>query len=262
MSEIAIDLGHGVSGILSQPAHASHWPLLVLLNAGFIHRVGPFRLHVDLAREVAAFGMASLRVDLPGTGDAPPRREPDDAEVVRHALDEVARQSGITKFVVGGLCSGADLAWRVACADARVRGMVLLDPFARRGGFWFRLGQAGLLRARGIGGAFDAVRRRMQRRASVPLGASQLRDWPTPPQARSQLEQLLARDVAVFALYTGGAAAYFTHPRQFAATFGAVARDPRVQLEHWRDTDHMFLLARDRARLRHAIAMWLQRTFG
>jgi hypothetical protein len=42
-------------------------------NAGMLHRVGPYRLHVRLARDLARMGFSSLRVDLADTGDSPLR---------------------------------------------------------------------------------------------------------------------------------------------------------------------------------------------
>src|SRR6201999_4304797 len=43
---------------------------LVILNAGAIHHVGWARGHVELARRLAASGIASLRIDAAGVGDS------------------------------------------------------------------------------------------------------------------------------------------------------------------------------------------------
>ncbi|HEU4534994.1 MAG TPA: hypothetical protein VFS00_12795, partial [Polyangiaceae bacterium] len=48
-------------------------PAVVLLNAGLVHRAGPFRLHVDLARRLAARGFVTLRLDQSALGDSQPR---------------------------------------------------------------------------------------------------------------------------------------------------------------------------------------------
>ena len=47
-------------------------PWVVLLNAGIIHRIGPNRLYVQLARRLASRGHAVLRFDLAGIGDSEP----------------------------------------------------------------------------------------------------------------------------------------------------------------------------------------------
>ena len=46
---------------------------LILLNAGLVHRMGPFRLYVQMARRLAAEGYAVLRFDQSGLGDSPRR---------------------------------------------------------------------------------------------------------------------------------------------------------------------------------------------
>ncbi|WP_306581915.1 alpha/beta fold hydrolase [Dokdonella sp.] len=253
IEEVPLDLGGGLTGILTRPAQPTTRPLWILLNAGFIPRSGPFRLHVDLARALARDGIAVLRVDQPGVGNAPPKRG-DDVAVLVQGLDRLCAISGASRFVLGGLCSAADQAWKVALTDARVCGLLLLDPYAARGA-WFRLGQLRLLLGRG-GSAVRTVWRRLRRRHVAALGDRDLRDWPDPAAARRQAAQLVARGVALLALYTGGAAAYFTDRRQFAATYGASARSARVRLHHWPDCDHMFMRHEDRQRLQQAIIDW------
>ena len=56
------------------------------------------------------------------------------------ALDAIERHLGSTRFVIAGLCRGADLAWKVALHDQRVIGMLQIDGLARAGP-WFHLAQ-------------------------------------------------------------------------------------------------------------------------
>src|SRR5262245_18911200 len=56
-------------GILSHPAAPAQTAVL-LLNAGVLHRIGPHRLHVTLARRLAELGFPALRLDLGGIGDS------------------------------------------------------------------------------------------------------------------------------------------------------------------------------------------------
>ena len=68
----------GVVAILTEPGSeitGQQRPSVTLLNAGVIHRVGPHRLHVRLARALAAAGFPALRLDLSGIGDSRPLAE-------------------------------------------------------------------------------------------------------------------------------------------------------------------------------------------
>src|SRR5205823_3052307 len=52
---------------------------IVLLDAGATYRIGPNRLHVELARRLARDGDLVLRIDQSGIGDSAPRDgAPDD----------------------------------------------------------------------------------------------------------------------------------------------------------------------------------------
>src|SRR6185503_8792569 len=62
---------HGFFGILCEPVNAARGPVVLLSNAGATHHVGPNRLYVMAARALAAAGLRSLRLDLPGLGDNP-----------------------------------------------------------------------------------------------------------------------------------------------------------------------------------------------
>ena len=112
-------------------------PHVVIVNAGIIHRVGPNRLYVDLARAMAALGFAVLRFDLAGLGDS-------DAALggtslaesavsdVSEAFEYLAETRNATEFLIVGLCSGANYAGLTAFREARVTGMLLIDPSVAR----------------------------------------------------------------------------------------------------------------------------------
>ena len=111
-------------------------PAIVLLDAGTVNRVGPHRLYVTLARRWVALGFAVLRVDLSGIGDSPAAEgTPENLTYPASALTDVAaaldlleREVSARRFVVAGLCSGADLAYQVARRDPRVAGAVMMNP--------------------------------------------------------------------------------------------------------------------------------------
>lgn len=120
-------------GVLTMPERPSPARVgVILMNAGLIHRVGPGRLYVRLARELAKRGHASLRFDFSTVGDSPPRRDQSPllelvAREPAEAMDALAAR-GYENFVLLGVCSGAYAAYRGAAADARATAAILVNP--------------------------------------------------------------------------------------------------------------------------------------
>ncbi len=120
-------------GILTPPDGAPLGVGLLLLNAGIVHHVGLQRLYVELARRLAHDGIATLRFDFSGVGDSDYRT--DGVPFVAAALDETRRamsvferETGVSRFLLAGLCSGAVIAFRTALEDERPRGVALVNP--------------------------------------------------------------------------------------------------------------------------------------
>ncbi len=107
-------------------------PGILFLNAGLIHRCGPNRLYVKLARLLATRGYSSLRFDLSGRGDS--SSDMSDRSFNERALDETLEATeqlaafGCSTFVPLGICSGAITALDAAQADPRICGAVLINP--------------------------------------------------------------------------------------------------------------------------------------
>jgi len=131
-------------GVLATPSSvAGDGYCVVLLNAGAIRRVGPGRMWVEAARRWAGRGIPTLRLDIEGIGDADGdgERFGELAELyvdelvaqVRSALDALEAQGCGTRFIVGGLCSGACWSFQAALQDSRIAAALLLNPRAL---FW------------------------------------------------------------------------------------------------------------------------------
>ena len=111
-------------------------PPIILASAGTVHRIGPHRLYVALARRWAALGFHVLRLDLSGIGDSP--AADDGVENVTYprdgfldlgeAMDWLADAASAERFIVAGLCSGGDFAFQMGLRDPRVAGAVILNP--------------------------------------------------------------------------------------------------------------------------------------
>ncbi len=251
----------GLVGVLSGGPAARNAPTLILFNAGMVPRAGPFRLHVELADHLAARGLRTFRFDLPGVGETSHQVKCEEHVAASLAMDHLARQHGCTQFVIGGVCSAADLGWRVALQDSRVAGLLMLDGVSFTGP-WFHFARiAGVLkRPPGqwlgvLARMFDRFRKRGQ-----TFAGSDYRQWPERDAARRQLAQLVARNTRMLCIYTGGMTG-FLHPRQFAWSFGPAARDHRVVMHYWSDCDHTFYARTHRDRLLETVGHWLESSF-
>lgn len=106
---------------------------VLLLSSGLDHHVGPNRIYVKLARRVADIGFPVFRFSFSGIGDSGPRRDklPASESVIdetQQAMDFLAQQKGIDRFIAIGLCNGAAAAFQIAALDRRIRGAVLINP--------------------------------------------------------------------------------------------------------------------------------------
>jgi len=142
MKESAVLFGstRSLVGVITEPAAGSarpDAPAVLILNSGLVHRVGPKRLHVRLARRLAGLGFTCMRIDLSGIGDS---RTSSSTEAlyqrrlseVREAMQYLRENHGARHFLVAGNCSGALLSYIVALAEADVTAAALINPQARR----------------------------------------------------------------------------------------------------------------------------------
>lgn len=260
--------GGGLVGTLSRPAgRAQEGVALVLLNAGLVHRVGPFRMYVDMARMLAGQGFVVFRFDQSGLGDSPVSQlaagDRKRSEVVA-AMDLVTRLTGIERFVVGGLCSGADDAFNIAPREERVHGLLLLDGVGYVT-FQHRLRHV-VPRLFNPGKVWRGIKRLLQRYrggggAASTIDPTSFRDFPERDEAVRRLQALDARGAQVLMLYTGGVERYYNHRRQAVECFGSVMRSPRMATKYWPECDHTFYARAHRQKLLGAVAGWMSSRF-
>ncbi len=136
---VRIDGDVELFGIVTECEHTTDaLPTILLINSGSVHRVGPGRLYVDLARHLALQGFRCVRLDGRGLGDSvladvAEENNPYAATVFRDVeltLQALREQYAISGCVVMGLCSGAYAAFQSAVQldDPLLVESVLINP--------------------------------------------------------------------------------------------------------------------------------------
>lgn len=120
-------------GVLSLPdAECTRGVLIVV--GGPQYRAGSHRQFTLLARSLAANGIAAMRFDYRGMGDSQgPMRDFDSiGDDLRAAIGAfMAAVPGMRDVVLWGLCDAASAIAMYAASDARVSGLVMLNPWVR-----------------------------------------------------------------------------------------------------------------------------------
>ena len=125
--------GHWLYGVLDVPDVARHRGVLFVVG-GPQYRAGSHRQFALLARELAHEGCPAMRFDYRGMGDSEGdmrdfEQVNDDLRCAIDAFFDAVPE--LTEVVLWGLCDAASAASLYAAGDARVAGLVLLNPWVR-----------------------------------------------------------------------------------------------------------------------------------
>ena len=265
----------GLLGILTTPdddLKKDDAPIALILNAGIVHRVGPFRLNVDIARELAARGFSAMRIDLSGLGDSAPRtgklESENRAELdVSDAIDFLTEKTGVKEFVLLGLCSGACNAHKASVKDERIVGSVFMDGIVfRTVGYYLRQHLVRYMRPRFWR---NAIKRRLTQTNSNSEGAGQSlaeseffnADAFTVDGVVKDLNKLLGRGVQMLFLYTHG---YddICGRSQFKEMYGFQPDNEQLQVEYYPKSEHTFRLIENRKVVCERVSDWFENRFG
>ncbi len=217
------------------------------MNAGVIHRIGPHRLNVKIARALAATGIATLRFDLSGVGDSP--AAVGGANFVEQAvldlqaaMDHLEGRLGVNRFVVFGLCSGAVNSYHLALRDQRVVGALMFDGFmypTLRTHLLRRWRRFRLLSWTSLAGKIPRwlYERLAAAEAAAGVGDDELSD-PTRQQFEQAMNRLVARGVAVYLVYSGSFLESYNYDSQLRDAFPKAAFLDRARHDYMPDVDH------------------------
>jgi pimeloyl-ACP methyl ester carboxylesterase len=268
---------HGsLLGIVSEPAggHSkAGQPACILLNAGLVHRVGPNRLYVRLARMLASAGYLTLRFDLSGRGDSDVRGDgvsfyESSVLEARAAMDFLKKTRGCERFVLMGICSGATNTFQTAVADPRVVGGVLIDApaaypttgyylryYAHRlasGGSWRNTLTGRNTLGRKLLGKLAPPERSEEPELENPFGELQL---PPKGEVAAALCTILRRGVKLVFIFSGSSATY-KYANQFRDAFPELMKLGGIRVEYFPDADHTFTSLYNQERLAGTIGRW------
>ncbi|MEO6186615.1 MAG: alpha/beta fold hydrolase, partial [Steroidobacteraceae bacterium] len=241
-----------------------------------VHRVGPHRLNVRLARKLAGLGLTCWRLDLSGIGDSRPIpglltfRE-SAVHDIHVAMDHAGNDLGLQHFTLVGLCSGADNALAAAEQDPRIDELVLMDapayatPQSRRRQRLARVPRIrtaadvprwalGMLRA-----LIGSIIPRAAGRRAIPEKES-ARKLPQPAEFERMLLQLAGRGVRILLVYSGVLGERYNSKNQLFEAFPAMAG--RVEVKYFADANHVFTELEQRSSLVDTIVTWMHSRIG
>jgi len=259
--------GRALIGVLAEPAPVwgdDELPGVIFLNGGLVHRVGTSRLHVTLARRLAARGLPALRFDLSGIGDSEPSADALSparrwTAETRRAMDFLEAEAGATRFLLIGHCSGAAVSYQTAAEDARVAGIGLLNPpgpvlprhflrtFASHPSSWRRL----FARRARLG---DQLGRLLWRPRTPAREA--------PHDALGGLRALAERGIGLLLVYSEWDPGYDYYQHVLRRGVEGAAWSGRVRIEVVPGADHVLSLVSHQKRVVGIVEDWAARICG
>ena len=268
-------------GIVTCPAPETRRETAVILfNAGLVHRVGPNRLYVRLARRLSDLGYTVLRFDHSGIGDSLPREDHADFQQsavpeAADAMDWLAAHKQCPRFVLIGLCSGTLTAFRTAQADPRVTSLILLtallqDPSSvpeeavaeasnrriARSYLTERAVRSGWRKL--LTGRFEPQRVwRVVRRVFRSRGARAVE--PGVADVLSQLQALLTRGVSLLFIYAEPTTLLEYFRMTIGPRLGRLRRHGIVELSILKRADHTFTELHNQDRVLDLVTAWMAR---
>lgn len=268
MNERAISFGESgaLFGIIGSPEIPDpQRPAVLIPNTGVIHRVGPSRMHVELARALASAGLVSLRLDNAGLGDSeivPGRSDADSTLDLCAAMDALDARNISTGTIIIGSHSGAHDAHEAARVDPRLIGAVFLD------GYVPSTPRAWLNRT------MSRLTERSRHTPPAPLGISltpksgsalhdvlpseiHYHDTPSHPRMEADLVEFIRRQLSLLYVYTGDVEHQYTYAAQLIDAFPILRGYRHLTIRQIPEADHHFIRRATREALIDMLVDWV-----
>ena len=172
---------------------------------------------------------------------------------VRDAMDHMTKISGVKRFVLLGLCSGADMAYLVGCEDPRVVGLVQLDPYGYK--TWkaklsyvfnhyrkrvFRLDVWKRFFVRTFKRLFQKTEEASDAEPDWYAAPEYIRKIPPREQISQGLQAMISRGVSLLTIFSGGEPNLYNYRNQYRESFSEIDFKGRLQVEHIESATHIF----------------------
>lgn len=233
---------------------------IIILNAGLLHSVGPFRLHVELAKIAAQAGIPSIRIDQSGKGESRSRSTSSRLEALFYDYEDTfaaLEMMGVKDIILVGLCSGADDALQIADRYDTVAGIVLLDGYAHRTA---RSAPRDLLHRmrRSLIRGVKSLAGRDHHEDAVEID---LRAWSSDSEMTALMCRLLDSGRRILAIFTAGQG-YYNRAGQLAHDLAASRELGNLHEIYFKEADHTYSRVEHRQALLEEIRVWLESHFS
>jgi hypothetical protein len=271
---ITFGKNNSLIGILTIPDQSTSVKEIgvICLNAGLLHRVGPFRMNVELANYLAKEGYNTLRFDSSSIGDSGNANNETDylqsvTQDIKCAVDLMESRTSLNQFVLFGLCTGADNAHRAMTHDKRIVGGIFLDGYAYPSlKFMVKHYMPIILSPSVVAKVLSRAKRFFLHRILRTSGSAEkvepenIFTWQLPNKKKTEkeLKKLLGRGAKLYYVFSSTALNRYNYENQYFDSMpflNQFKHQFKVILNQ--NTDHTYRLYHDRLWLYNEVSDWL-----
>lgn len=245
---------------------------IIIVNSGVMHHIGTCRMSVRIARDLAANGFLALRFDFSGIGDSPPRSgtlsfTESAAVEIREVMNYLQKTKGIKRFILMGLCSGADAIYESAIQEERVVGMCQIDPYCYRTTHWkinywlSRITSLNhwILYFKYHTGLIGGTSNKSFGEENIEL-PTYIRNFPAREEVSAGLTTLFKRNMKLLALFTNGQPKHYNYKNQFTDSMPEVDFKDLFTTEYYPHCTHIIAEPDQQALIINKIVEWVELT--